>query len=79
MTQRGRGDYDLSDDEWDRIQLEILKFVFRKEFKNVDNVKIKYKWKGADLPFRNEADGVTATIGNQTTTTTIPDTLQERG
>jgi hypothetical protein len=32
-----------------------------------------WKWKGADLPFGNEADGVTATIGNQT------DTLQERG
>jgi len=32
-----------------------------------------WKWKCADLPFGNEADGVTATIGNQT------DTLQERG
>jgi len=32
-----------------------------------------WEWKGADLPFGNEADGVTATIGNQT------DTLQERG
>jgi hypothetical protein len=31
-----------------------------------------WEWKGADLPFGNEADGVTATIENQTTT--IPDT-----
>jgi hypothetical protein len=38
-----------------------------------------WEWKGADLSFGNEADGITATIGNQTTTTTIPDTLQERG
>jgi hypothetical protein len=37
-----------------------------------------WDWKGADLPFGNEADGVTATIGDQTTTT-IPDTLQEKG
>jgi hypothetical protein len=36
-----------------------------------------WEWKGADLPFGNEGDG-TAIIGNQTTTT-IPDTLQERG
>ena len=36
-----------------------------------------WEWKGAELPFRNEGDG-TANIGNQTTTT-IPDTLQERG
>jgi hypothetical protein len=35
-----------------------------------------WEWKGADLPFGNEADGVTATIGNQTTT--IPDMVQER-
>jgi hypothetical protein len=27
-----------------------------------------WEWKGADLPFGNEADGVNATIGNQTTT-----------
>jgi hypothetical protein len=27
-----------------------------------------WEWKGADLPFGNEADGVEATIGNQTTT-----------
>jgi hypothetical protein len=33
-----------------------------------------WEWKGADLPFGNEGDG-TAIIGNQTTTTTIPDTL----
>ena len=26
-----------------------------------------WEWKGADLPFANKADGVTATIGNQTT------------
>ena len=38
---------------------------------------IMWEWKGADLPFGNKADGVTATIGNQTTT--IPDTLRERG
>jgi hypothetical protein len=38
-----------------------------------------WEWKGADLPFGKIADGVTATIGNQTTPTTIPDTLQERG
>src|ERR671924_334942 len=36
-----------------------------------------WEWKGVDLPFGNEGDG-TAIIGNQTTTT-IPDTLQERG
>jgi hypothetical protein len=36
-----------------------------------------WEWKGADLQFGNEDDG-TAIIGNQTTTT-IPDTLQERG
>jgi hypothetical protein len=39
-----------------------------------------WEWKGADLPFGNEGDyDGTAIIGNQTTTTTIPDTLQERG
>jgi hypothetical protein len=37
-----------------------------------------WEWKGADLPFGNEGDDGTAIIGNQTTTT-IPDTLQERG
>lgn len=37
-----------------------------------------WEWKGADLPFGNEGDG-TANIGNQTNTSTIPDTLQERG
>jgi hypothetical protein len=34
-----------------------------------------WEWKGADLAFGNEADDVTSTIRNQTTTTTIPDTL----
>ena len=38
-----------------------------------------WEWKGADLPFGNEGDDGTAIIGNQTTTTTIPDMLQERG
>jgi hypothetical protein len=37
-----------------------------------------WEWKGAELPFGNEGDDGTAIIGNQTTTT-IPDTLQERG
>jgi hypothetical protein len=38
-----------------------------------------WEWKGADLPFGKTADCLTAAIGNQTTTTTIPNTLQERG
>ncbi len=40
-----------------------------------------WEWKGAELPFENEGnddDGVD-TIGNQTTITTIPSTLQEGG
>jgi hypothetical protein len=36
-----------------------------------------WEWKGADLPFGKKTDGVTATIGNQTTT--IADKLQKRG
>jgi hypothetical protein len=48
--------------------LDKMIAIYQVNASPVGTVIRMWEWKGADLPFGNEADGVDATIGNQTTT-----------
>jgi hypothetical protein len=47
--------------------LDKMIAIYQVNASPVGTVIRMWEWKGADLPFGNEADDVDATIGNQTT------------